>query len=94
MPVPDFQSVMLPLLSLAADEQEHTVATAIQSLGDQFGLTDEDRRQLLPSGRQSTFDNRVVGRGLTSQRRAFLRTQAWSVSHNNAWSRVLSQGPR
>ena len=59
MPIPDFQSVMLPLLTLAADKQEHTVAAAIQKLGDQFGLTEEDRKQLLPSGRQSTFDNRV-----------------------------------
>src|SRR3989304_4543045 len=59
MPITDFQSVMLPLLTLAADKQEHTVAAAIQKLGDQFGLTEEDRKQLLPSGRQSTFDNRV-----------------------------------
>src|SRR3990172_4693236 len=59
MPVPDFQSIMLPLLSLAGDRQEHTVAAAIQTLGEQLGLTDEDRKHLLPSGRQSMFDNRV-----------------------------------
>lgn len=59
MAIPDFQSIMLPLLSLAVDRQEHTVAAAIQTLGDEFSLTDEDRKQLLPSGRQSTFDNRV-----------------------------------
>ena len=59
MPVPDFQSIMLPLLSLAGDRQEHSVAAATQTLGEQLGLTDEDRKHLLPSGRQSMFDNRV-----------------------------------
>jgi restriction system protein len=57
--VPDFQSIMLPLLELASDNQEHTVSEAIQALAGRFGLVEEDRKQLLPSGRQAMFDNRV-----------------------------------
>ena len=59
MAIPDYQSVMLPLLRYAADEQEHSVREAIEALADQFRLTEEERKELLPSGRQATFDNRV-----------------------------------
>jgi restriction system protein len=59
MAIPDYQSVMLPLLRYAADEQEHSVREAIEALADQFRLTDEERKELLPSGGQATFDNRV-----------------------------------
>jgi restriction system protein len=59
MAIPDYQSIMLPLLELAGDRSEHSLREAIEALADQFDLTDEERRELLPSGRQATFDNRV-----------------------------------
>jgi restriction system protein len=57
--IPDYQSVMLPLLRLAADGQEHSLREAIERLADEFGLNEEERKELLPSGSQATFDNRV-----------------------------------
>ncbi len=57
--IPDFQSTMLPLLRLAKDGGEHTLREVIESLAEQFALTPAERRELLPSGRQPTFDNRV-----------------------------------
>jgi restriction system protein len=59
MAVPDYQSIMLPLVRLAADKQEHSIAEAIDVLAEQFSLNNEERKVLLPSGRQATFDNRV-----------------------------------
>ena len=59
MTVPDFQTLMLPLLQVAADQQEHVISEVVQRLAEQFQLTPEDRKQLLPSGTQPTFDNRV-----------------------------------
>lgn len=59
MYIPDYQTVMLPLLEYASDQQEHSLREAIDDLADRFKLTDEARKQLLPSGRQATFDNRV-----------------------------------
>lgn len=50
---------MLPLLRIAGDDQDHTLSEAIEILAVQCRLSEEDRRTLLPSGRQSTFDNRV-----------------------------------
>ena len=59
MPIPDYQSIMLPLLKFIGDGKEHSLRETIESLAQQFGLSEEDRKELLPSGRQATFDNRV-----------------------------------
>jgi restriction system protein len=59
MAVPDYQTIMLPLLRLAADQQEHSFSQAIQTLAAQFHLNEAERKELLPSGRQPAFDNRV-----------------------------------
>jgi restriction system protein len=60
MAIPDFQTVMLPLLRVAADGAEHSKRESVEALASEFGLTDEERHELLPSGRQATFDNRVA----------------------------------
>lgn len=60
MAIPDYQSIMLPLLRFAADEQEHSLREAIESLAAEFGLTEEEKKELLPSGQQPTFENRVA----------------------------------
>lgn len=59
MPIPDYQAIMLPLLHFVADGKEHSLREVIESLAENFRLTDEERKELLPSGRQPTFDNRV-----------------------------------
>ncbi len=50
---------MLPLLKLAGDGEIHKFRSAVEELGNYFNLTLEERRELLPSGKQPTFDNRV-----------------------------------
>ena len=47
MAVPDFQTLMLPLLKLAGDGQQHTLAEAVERLAQEFQLSDDDRTQLL-----------------------------------------------
>lgn len=59
MPVPDFQSLMLPLLRITCDGNEHTTTEVTEMLAQQFGLNDIDRDEMLPSGKQRKFDNRV-----------------------------------
>jgi restriction system protein len=59
MPIPDYQSIMLPLLRLASDGQEHLFRAAVEALAEQFKLTPDERQQELPSGTQPIFDNRV-----------------------------------
>jgi restriction system protein len=57
--IPDYQRVMLPLLKYAGDKEEHHIQDAIERLADDFNLTEEERKELLPSGLQAIFDNRV-----------------------------------
>ncbi len=60
MAIPDFQTIMLPLMQLAADGEVHRVRDLVDQLAGHFDLSDTERRELLPSGQQPTFDNRVA----------------------------------
>lgn len=60
MPIPDFQSLMLPLLDALADGRERAMRDVTASLADRFDLTPEERQQLLPSGQNRLFVNRVA----------------------------------
>jgi restriction system protein len=60
MAVPDFQTLMLPIMEFAADGQEHSLREAREYLAKRLGVTEEEREELLPSGRQAVFDNRVA----------------------------------
>ncbi len=60
MAIPDFQTIMLPLLQLASDSQEHSLREAYDRLADKFQLTEDERKELLPSGQQELFHNRVA----------------------------------
>ena len=57
--IPDYQSLMLPLLKLVSDGQEHKYRDLIESLAIEFEVKDEERKELLASGNQAIFDNRV-----------------------------------
>lgn len=57
--IPDYQTIMLPLLEFAGDKKEHHIREAIDYLAEKFGLTAEERKMLLPSGQEPIFDNRV-----------------------------------
>ncbi len=59
MPIPDFQSIMLPLLTLASDGKVHHIHEAVNELSGHFSLSEEEVSKLLPSGQQPVFYNRV-----------------------------------
>jgi len=59
MAVPDFQTIMLPLLKVASDGKEHSGNEFLEQLAKHFQLTDEELNELLPSGKQTRFYNRV-----------------------------------
>jgi len=59
MAIPDFQSIMLPLLRLAGDNKPHTLRDTVDELAKEFSLSEAECSALLPSGRQAIFDNRV-----------------------------------
>jgi restriction system protein len=60
MTIPDFQSVIRPLLEHLADGREHDRLETLSVLAKHFGLSDEELATLLPSGKQPVFANRVA----------------------------------
>jgi restriction system protein len=59
MTIPAYETMFRPMLALHADGAEHERAAIRTALAEEFHLTAEDLEQLLPSGRQRTFHNRV-----------------------------------
>ncbi len=57
--IPDFQSLMLPYLKKLSDKEEHVYRDLVEELAVDFSVSEEERKELLPSGTQRIFDNRV-----------------------------------
>lgn len=53
MAIPDYQTIMLPLLRFLEDEKEHNIGEVVDSLAEKFNLSTEERQQLLGSGQQT-----------------------------------------
>lgn len=60
MTIPDYQTIMLPLLKHLSDKKERSTQETLDALAEEFQLTDNEREELLPSGRQPIFTNRVA----------------------------------
>lgn len=60
MPIPDFQTLILPILEFLQDGEHHSNQEIFEAMSAAFALTDEERRKLLPSGKQRVFNNRVA----------------------------------
>lgn len=59
MPIPDFQSIMLPLLKILADGKVYKYREIFEDLVREFQVTEAERKEMLPSGQQEIFANRV-----------------------------------
>ena len=94
MTVPDFQSMMLPLLQFAGDDQEHTMPEARNAVAEAFSLSEDDRRERLPSGSQRTLDNRVAWAVIYMRRAGLLdRTGRGRFEITERGKRVLKSPP-
>jgi len=95
MAIPDYQSIMLPLLKLVSDGQEYYLRDIIEKLADEFKLSEKERKELLPSGQQSIFSNRV-GWARTYLKQAGLleATRRGYIRITERGKQVLSQNPK
>jgi len=59
MPLPDYQTIMLPFLKIAEDGKQHSKREVVDKLAIDFKLSESELKELLPSGKQELFDNRV-----------------------------------
>ena len=55
--IPDYQTLMLPVLKSVADGKEHKIKEITESLSKEFSLTEEELNIMIPSGTQSVFYN-------------------------------------
>jgi restriction system protein len=76
VPVPTFQEILRPWLVLASDGKDHVLQDVIAELGQEFGLTEDERAEMLPSGFQAKFTNRV----------------AWAATHLNKAGAITRVG--
>jgi restriction system protein len=86
MPIPDYQTLMLPVLRLACDQQEHKFKDSVQLLSAEFSLTDEEQNELLPSGSQAVFNNRV------GWARSYLKQAGLLTSPKRGYFKITEQG--
>ena len=94
MPVPDFQSLMLPALEALADRTETPVAEIRDRVAESVGLASEDLREMLPSGRQTVFSNRMSWAVRYMERAGLLKRVRWGVYRlMPAGERLLSRKP-
>jgi restriction system protein len=59
MSIPDYQTIMFPLLELLKNQEEKSIRQLYEEISIKFNLSDEEKSQLLPSGRQPIIENRV-----------------------------------
>ena len=57
--IPKSEEIMLPFLEYLADGEEHSLSETHDALAKHFKLTDEELKELLPSGQQPIFRNRL-----------------------------------
>jgi restriction system protein len=59
MPIPDYETIMLPLLMFLSDREVRHLRESINAMALVFGLSEDEMAQRLPSGVKRTFDDRV-----------------------------------
>lgn len=88
MAIPDYQSCMLPFLRCLVDGAEHTLRDAEEILAEHFKLTPAERAELLPSGQQGIFKNRI------GWARTYLKKAALIESPKRAVFKISERGLR
>ena len=86
MSIPDFQTIMLPLLQFAGDGQEYSIHDAHDHLAEIFELTEDELKDLLPSGQQAKFYNRV------GWSRTYLKKSGLLTSTRRAHFQITDRG--
>ena len=94
VPIPDFQSLMLPILEVLGDGNERLMRELTETLAQRLSLSETERKEMLPSGQQTFFSNRVAwakthlkGAGLV------LNPNRGKVRISDAGKAVLAQKP-
>lgn len=88
MAIPDYQTVMFPLLRLLEDEKEHNIGEVVDSLVEKFNLSAEESQQLLGSGQQTVIRNRA------GWARTYLKKAGLIASTRRGFFRITESGKK
>ncbi|MBI3864908.1 MAG: restriction endonuclease [Planctomycetia bacterium] len=88
MSIPDYETLMLPVLEALSDGQEHHLRDVARQAAERFGLTDEECQRLLPSGQQTIILNRV------SWARTYLKKSGLVISTSRGRVKITDEGRR
>jgi restriction system protein len=86
MAIPDYQSIMLPLLKFLSDGEVHSKRNVVEHLSSEFRLSTEEKTELLPSGKQPVFSNRV------GWARTYLKKAGLIESVKHGYFRITERG--
>jgi restriction system protein len=86
MAIPDYESLMLPALKLYADGEEHSSREIIETLALELSVTEEERKEMLPSGQQEIFDNRV------GWARSYIKKAGLIETTRRGYNRISARG--
>ena len=93
--IPTYDEMMLPFLEILSDKKEHSLQEVVDILQEHFDTTEEEKRQLTPSGQQPVFRNRV-GWARTYLKKAGLldsnRRAVYTITERGL--KVLAEGPQ
>jgi restriction system protein len=93
MTVPDYQTIMLPLLRFVADGQPHPLRDCVEYLAEHFGLTGQERAERVSSG-GLLFDNRVRwARQYLSASRLISSPERGALQITERGKHVLAESP-
>lgn len=86
MSVPGYQDFMLPMLDLVKDGREYSVRESIELLAMRMGLSEEDRKEMLPNANQPRVDNRI------GWARTYLKKAGLIESPRRGFFRITDRG--
>ena len=86
MAIPDFQSLLLPVLKLADDEAEHTISGSAEKIASELRLTEQEKEAIYESGNGLIFRDRV------SWARSYLKMAGLMESTRRGYLRITKRG--
>ena len=83
--IPDYQSLMRPVLE-SAEKEARKISDVVEEISNNLELTEEERQQLLPSGKQTTITNRI------HWSRSYLKQAGLLRNIRRGWFEITEQG--
>jgi len=94
MTIPDYETLMLPLLKVISDKREWKIRDTFHLLSEEFGLSDDQEKQLLPSGNEPVIHNRIRWANFYLQKAGLInRVKRGIITISEEGSKILESNP-